>query len=104
MRKYHRYEFLMHYKKKLALLLTTSLSLAFVLVFEVMILYTALCQQSLLFENEQEAEAFYDNNGFCSYFMMDFTQYFVLNNNIGVIFWLVDFAIIVPVITFFLLD
>ena len=69
-----------------------------------MILYSALCQQSLLFSNQEESDAFYDGNGFCTYFIHQFAKYFGSEDNIGKIFWLVDFAIIIPVATFFALD
>ena len=112
MYKSHRYEFNRHIKRKLTQFIATIISLLFVIGFEVALFYSSICQQSFLKSNTTNEKAFYSptslsyqgGGGFCTYFMEYFVKFFDEENNVGMIFWLVDFAIFIPIITFFIFD
>ena len=104
MYKSHRYEFNRHIKRKLTQFIATIISLLFVIAFEVALFYSTICQQSFLKSNTTNEKAFNSDGGFCTYFMEYFVNFFKEENNVGMIFWLVDFAIFIPIITFFIFD
>lgn len=77
MRKYHHYEFNVHYRKTLTLFIATLLSLVSIFVFEVIVFYTLACSERGLFiENNNLKDAFFDGNGFCKVYIENYSKYF----------------------------
>ena len=106
MKRFHKFEYNLHFRKILLLCIATVSSLSILILLEIWCLYTNICGRGIL--GIPEMEAIYDptaiNPGICAFFFKSFAVIFFNENWLGLAIFVVDFMILIPSFTFFALN
>ena len=106
MRRFHKFEYNLHFRKILLLCIATVSSLSILIVAEIWCLYTNICGRGM--PGNETMEAFYDyyapNPGICHFYYNTFLVIFFNENWLGLVIFVIDFMILIPSLTFFALD